>query len=86
MTCTSGGHVVVLNFRDCRERDLHDLPARDLDLHARCGERLGGLHASHCPTHAPAVRRNNLHIVLAIKRLERCECLGNFHSKILPVH
>src|SRR5215216_5273216 len=76
---------MILDLGNCRERYLYYLPVRDFHLYAGCGEGLGGLHTPHCPPHPPAVRRDDLHVVLAIKRLECCECFGNFHNMILPV-
>ncbi len=76
--------VVVFDLRNRRERYLHDLAICNLHLYAGSGEGLGSFHAANCATHAPAVGRYNLYIVLAIKRLQSCECLGNFHNSIPP--
>ena len=75
---------MIFDLGDRRERNFYDLAIRDLDLDAWRGERLGCLHAPHCATHTPAIGRNDLYIVLAIEWLQRCECLGYFHSGILP--
>lgn len=75
---------MILDFHDRREGNFHDLAICDLDLYAGSGEGLGGFHAPDNATHAPAVGGDNLHIVLAIKRLESRECLGNFHRFIPP--
>jgi hypothetical protein len=71
--------VVIFNLGDGREGDFYDLAVGGFNLHARSGERLGGLHASHCSAHSPAVSCNNLDVVFAVQRLQRCECLGYFH-------
>ena len=76
---------MVFDLGDGRERNLHDLPVRDLHLHAGRGEGLSRLHAPHCSSHAPAVRRDDFHVVFAIKRLECCEGFGDFHSTILLI-
>jgi hypothetical protein len=72
---------MILDLRYGREGNFHDLPVRDLDLYAGRREGLGGLHASHRPAHSPAIRRDDLHVVLAVQGLERCECFGDFHNK-----
>ena len=74
--------ILDLGYR--RKGYLHNLASRDLDLDAGRGESLGGLHASNCSAHAPAIGRNDLNIVLAVKWLQSRECLGNFHNSILP--
>lgn len=74
---------MVFDLRYRRKRYLHDLAICDLDLYAGSGEGLGGFHAANCATHTPAVDRNNLHIVLAIKGLESRECFSDFHNSIL---
>jgi hypothetical protein len=75
---------MILDLRDRWKGYLHDLAVRDLDLYAGSGERLGGFHAPNCASHAPAVDRDNLHIVLAIKWLQSRECLGDLHDSFLP--
>ena len=70
---------MILDLGDGREGDLHDLATGGFDLHAGSGERLGGIHAFNCAAHSPAIRRNNLDVVFAVKRLQCCECLGYFH-------
>ena len=77
--------IVVFDLRNRREWYLHDLAVCNLHLYAGSGEGLGGFHAANCATHAPAVGRYNLYIVLAIKGLQSCECLGDFHNSIPPV-
>ena len=72
--------IVIFDLRYCGKRNLHDLAICNLDFYAGSGEGLGGFHASHCATHAPAVRRNNLHIVLPVQRLQSGECFGDFHK------
>lgn len=74
---------MVFDLRYSGKRDLHDLAICDLDFYAGSGEGLGGFHAANCATHAPAVGRNNLHIILTIKGLESRECLSDFHNSIL---
>jgi len=76
--------IVVFDLRDRRERNLHDLAICNLDLYAGSGEGLGGFHAANCSTHAPPVGRYDLYIVLAIKGLQSCECLGDFHNSVPP--
>ena len=75
---------MVFDLRDRRKRYLHDLAICDLHLYAGSGEGLGGFHAPNCASDAPAVGRDNLHIVLAIKWLQSRECFGDFHDSILP--
>ena len=75
---------MILDLRYRRKRYLHNLTVCNLNLDAGSGEGLGGLHASNCATHAPAVGRNDLDVVLAVKRLQCRECLSDFHSFILP--
>ena len=76
--------IVILDLRDRGEGYFDDLPIRTFDLYARSGESLGGFHTSNCAADAPAVNRDNLHVVLAIKWLQSRKCLGNFHDSILP--
>ena len=71
---------MILDLCDRREGDLHYLAIRDLDFDAGRGEGLGRFHAPHCATHAPAVSRNNLYIVLPIQGLQSRECLSDFHN------
>lgn len=71
---------MILDFDDGGEGDLYDLAARNLHLDARRGEGLGRLHAANRAAHPPAVSRNDLYVVLAVKWLQSCECLGYFHS------
>lgn len=75
---------MILDFGDGGKGDLHDLAVGAFDLDAGSGERLGGLHAFHCSAHSPAIDCNNLDVVLAVKRLQRRECLGYFHRDFLP--
>ena len=76
---------MVFNLRDGGKRDLYDLPVRNLHLYAGSREGLGSFHASNCAAHAPAISRNNLHVVFAVKWLQGCQRFGYFHgSKILP--
>jgi hypothetical protein len=70
---------MIFDLCNGREGDLYDLAIGGLDLHTGSGESLGGLHAANCPAHSPAVGRYNLDVVLAVKRLQRRECLGYFH-------
>lgn len=74
---------MIFNFRNIRKGNFHDLPVRNLHLYARRGEGLGSLHAFNCPAHPPAISRDDLHVVFAIKWLESRECFGNFHNKNL---
>ena len=73
--------IVILDLGDGREGDLDDLPIRYLNLDAGCREGLGGFHAANCSAHAPAVSRNNFHVVLAVKWLQSSERLRYFHSQ-----
>ncbi len=75
---------MIFDLGDRREGDFHDLAVGGFDLYAGSGERLGGLHASYCSAHSPAVSRNNLDVVFAVKRLQCCECLGYFHRPRPP--
>jgi len=75
---------VILDLSDRREGDLHDVAICDLNLDAGCGESLGGFHAANCATHAPAVRCDDLHVVLAVEWLQGCERLRYFHCLLLP--
>ena len=76
--------IVILDLRNRRERNLHDLTVRNLDLDAGSREGLSRLHAANRTTHPPAVRCNDLYVVFAVKRLQRCECFGYFHGDVLP--
>ena len=71
---------MIFDLGDGGKRDLYNLPARNLDLHARRCEGLGCLHASNRTSHPPAIGRNDLDVVLAVEWLQGCECLGYFHS------
>ena len=75
---------MIFDLGDGREGDLHDLTIGTFDLYAGSSEGLGSLHASHGSAHSPAVRCNDLDVVLAVKRLQRRECFGYFHRRILP--
>jgi len=75
---------VIFNLGDRRKGNLDDLSVCDLNLDARSGEGLGGLHAANFASHAPAVRGNNLHVVFAVKRLQRGECFGYLHNEGPP--
>ena len=76
---------MIFNFRDRRERNLHDLAIGDLNLDAGRGEGLGSLHAANCATHAPAVRCDDLYVILAVEWLQSRERLCYFHYLLLPV-
>ena len=76
--------VVIFDFGDCWEGDLHDLAVGAFDLHAGSGERLCGFHTFDCSPHSPAVRCNNLDIVFTVERLQCCECFGYLHRHIPP--
>src|ERR1043166_1740139 len=76
--------IVIFDLGNGREGDLYDLAIGCLDLHAGSGERLGGLHAANGPPHSSAVDGNYLDVVLTVKRLQRRECFGYFHRRILP--
>ena len=71
---------MIFDLCNRRKRDLHDLAICNLDLYAGSSEGLGGFHAPNCATHAPAVSRNNLYIVLPIQGLQSRECLSDFHN------
>ena len=75
---------MVLDLGDAREWNLHNISIRDLNLHARCGERLGGLHAPNCPAHASAVCCDDLYVVFAVKWLQSRERFSYFHGKLPP--
>ena len=70
---------MIFDLGDRREGDFYDLATGGFHLHAGSGECLGGLHASNRSAHSPAVSCNDLDVVFAVKRLQRCECLGYFH-------
>ena len=76
--------VVIFDLRYRREWYFYDLAIGTFDLYARSSEGLGGFHASNRTTHASAVNRDNLHVVLAIEWLQSRKCLGDFHDFILP--
>ncbi len=76
---------MIFDLCDRREWNLDDLSVGDLNLYARCGEGLGGLHAPNCSTNAPAVGRNDLYIVFAVKWLQSRERFSYFHGNFLPV-
>jgi hypothetical protein len=61
--------IVILDLGNRRKRNLHNLPARNLNLHAGSGEGLGSFHAANRASHSPAVSCNDLDVVLAVKRL-----------------
>ena len=75
---------MILDLCDRRKRNLHDLAIGDLNLNTGRCEGLGGLHAANCATHAPAVRRDDLHVVLAVEWLQSRERLCYFHFLRLP--
>lgn len=74
---------MIFDLGDGREGDLHDLTVRTFDLHTGSGKRLGGLHAANGSTHSSAIGCDDLDVVLAVKRLQRRECLGYFHRCVL---
>lgn len=75
---------MIFDLGDRREGDLNDLAVGAFDLHAGSGERLGGFHAFNSAAHTLAIGGNNLDVVLTVKRLQRCECLGYFHRPRPP--
>ena len=75
--------VVIFDLRDGGKRDLDNLPVRDLNLDAGCREGLGCLHALDFPAHAPAIRRDDLHVIFSVKWLQCRKRLGYLHSDVL---
>lgn len=71
---------MILDFGNRRKGDFYDLTVGALNLYAGSREGLGGLHATDCPSHPPAIRGDNLHVVFAIKWLQSCERFSYFHN------
>lgn len=74
---------MIFDLGDGGKRDLYDLPARNLDLHARRGEGLGCFHAPNFTAQPPPIDRNDLDVVLPVKWLQGCECFGYLHLEFL---
>src|SRR5712692_576517 len=72
--------IVIDDLDDCRERNLHNLAVGAFDLDAWRGQRLGCFHAAHHAAHALAIPRHNLNVAFAVKRSQRRQGLGDFHS------
>ena len=75
---------MILDLSDGGKRDLDNLPVRDLNLDAGCREGLGCLHALDFPAHAPAIGRDDLHVIFSVKWLQCRKRLGYLHSNVLP--
>src|SRR5713226_693735 len=75
--------IVIDDFDDRRERDLHNLAVGAFDLDARRGQRLSCFHAAHDAAHALAIPRHNLNVAFAVERSQRRQGLGDFHSDSL---
>ena len=76
----SYGRIVIDDFDDGGKRNLYHLAIGALDFHAGRSQRLRGFHAEHDAAHAMAIARYNLDIGFAVKRSERRQGPGNFHS------
>src|SRR5207253_6937535 len=74
--------IVIDDFGNRRERDLHDLAIGAFDLDARRRQRLRGLHAAHDATDPVAGLRNDLNVSLAVQRPKRRQSTGDFHLRI----
>jgi hypothetical protein len=72
--------IVVDDLNDRGKRNLDDLAVAAFHFHARRSQRLGHFHTAHHAAHADAVARDNLDIVLAVKRLQCRQCSGDFHN------
>ena len=76
--------IVVSYLSDLWKGYFDNVAVRTFHFDTWSRERLGSFHAAHRTAHTPAVRGDNLHVILTIEGLESGECLGNFHNKILP--
>ena len=76
----AANRVVVFNLGDRRKGYFDDLAVRALYFHAGRGECLSGLHAPDNASHALAINRHYLDIVLAVKRLKGRKCFCDFHD------
>jgi hypothetical protein len=76
--------IMVLDLSDRGKRYLDYLAIRTLHLYAGGCEGLSRFHTANNATHALAIHRYNLNIVLAVKWLKGSKCLGNFHALIPP--
>ena len=66
---TAGEGVVIFDFRDGREGDFYDLAVRTFDFDAGGRQGLSGFHTLNRPPDSPPIGRDDLDVVLAIKRL-----------------
>lgn len=76
----SSRRIVIDDFYDRGKRDLYDLAIGPLDFYARRGQGLGGLHTAHDAADAVTVLSHDLNVGLAVKRLQRRQGPGYFHS------
>jgi len=71
--------IVVSNFPDGRKRDLYDMTIATIDLHTGSRQRLRVFQAADLASETTSIGRDDFNVVLAIKRLQSCQCFCNFH-------
>jgi GNAT superfamily N-acetyltransferase len=72
--------IVINDLDDGGERYPYDLAVGALDSYAGRAEGLAGFHAAHDTADAMPVAGHNLDIAFAVKRPQRGQGLGDFHS------
>jgi hypothetical protein len=81
--CGAGRGVVVNDLYDFGKGYLDDFAVGAFHLDAGPGESLRHLHAADDAAHAMAVLRDDLDVILPVKRFKGCEGFGDFHC-LLP--